>query len=69
MSGLAINLKFEAERLTGSAADLLAIAKRLGRLASNAGNPALASEIEAQAESVLNIAEEVSDSAVRLVGR
>jgi hypothetical protein len=69
MSDRTPNLKFEAERLTANGRDLLDVAKSLAGLASTASNPLVAGELERQAKYILEIAEDVSSSAVRLVGR
>jgi hypothetical protein len=66
-AGPDINLKLEAERLSGSANRLLEVAKRVAQAAAE--DPRTASQREVQAESILSIAEDISSSAARLVGR
>lgn len=69
ISGLAINLKFEAERLLAKGGELLDVAKQLSRIASAESDPRIAGELLMQAQSIVKIAEDVSDMAPRLVDR
>jgi hypothetical protein len=69
MSGLPINLKLEAERLTSRCDELLDIAKKLAQTASTVGDAKIAGELGTQVQNILKIAEDISVSATRLVGR
>jgi hypothetical protein len=57
-----INMKLEAERLSTISSSLLDVARPLAQIAAD--NPSVAS----YAANILSIAQEISDSAVRLVG-
>ena len=69
MADLDINLKFEAERLSVSGERLLDVAKRLALIVDDPNKWNVPKELEVQVQNILGVANDVSTSAARLVGR
>jgi hypothetical protein len=63
VTGAEMNLKLEAERLSTTSSSLLDVARRLAHIAGE--NPSVAS----QAQNILGIAQDTSNTAATLVGR